>query len=369
MMSFEMKAKKKVVAAMSGGVDSSVAAALLKQDGYEVIGMTLVLKPWDQAGGESRCCGRTALDQAGFVADILGIRHRVIDRTVEFETEVLRPAWDEYDRGRTPSPCVICNNKIKFQTLLDLAKKFGAEKIATGHYARVVRDDKNGVDMLFRGLDRAKDQSYFLFSLSDEQLRAAVFPLGSLKKTEVRRIAAEMGFANAKRPESQDACFVSDEEIFSEALREKFNAPARTGLIVDKDGNELGGHDGIHRFTVGQRKGLGVSLGRRAYVARINRERSQVVLSDDPSMLEARVLWACGAVWRGARPKFPIRCRAQIRSQHQAADATAEPRGATGIEVCFDEPQNAVAPGQAVVLYDEDRVLGGAWIDSSQPNH
>jgi tRNA-uridine 2-sulfurtransferase len=355
-----------VVAAMSGGVDSSVAAGLLKQAGYKVVGATLRLKPCGEDNGEvSWCCGRGAEEQSRAVCGVLGIPHYVVDAAEAFEEAVLRPAWLEYDRGRTPSPCVVCNEKIKLRLLLDLARKLGADKVATGHYARVERHSESGLPVLRRGVDRRKDQSYFLFTLTREQLGAVLFPLGTRTKPEIREIARGLGFPNAERAESQDACFVVKEaDGFAEALRRRFGGVPRTGDIVDPEGEVIGTHGGIHRYTVGQRRGLGVALGRRAYVSRIDAERDEVVLTDDPGHLESATLTASPLIWTGGVPaKLPLRCDAQIRYRHAPQAALAEEAPGGGLKLTFDSPERAVAPGQAVVLFDGNRVLGGGWID------
>lgn len=358
-----MNEKPTVIVAMSGGVDSSVAAGLLRQQGYGVIGATLRLRPGTEGANVKWCCGAGAEEQSRAVAGVLGIRHYVIEASDAFESSVLRPSWAEYDRGRTPSPCILCNERIKIRILLDLARKVGAAKVATGHYARIERERGSQRPVLLRGLDRQKDQSYFLFSLTPAQLRSTLFPLGGLTKPEVRDLARGMGFANAERLESQDACFVLRESGFAEALRLKFRAAPRPGDVVDDTGRKLGEHRGIHRYTVGQRKGLGIALGRRAYVSRIDAETAQVVLSHTVEALESPSLRAADPVWTGGViPPLPVRCQAQIRYRHAPvrAEASLNPDGS--LVVTFDEPQKAIAPGQAVVLYDGDRVLGGAWI-------
>ncbi|MCP4605511.1 MAG: tRNA 2-thiouridine(34) synthase MnmA [Proteobacteria bacterium] len=353
-----------VVVAMSGGVDSSVAAGLLVQQGYKVIGATLLFRPCDDDGSVSWCCGRGAEEQARAVAEKLGISHYVVDCAKEFENSVLRPAWNEYDRGRTPNPCVICNQSIKFKLLGELAKKLNITKVATGHYSRIEDDTSSGTPMLLRGKDTSKDQSYFLFSLSKQQMKSALFPLGELSKTEVRRIAAEMGFPNANRPESQDACLGLEDGGFAEGLRKMFRASTRPGHIVDKRGNELGEHAGIHQFTVGQRKGLGIAMGCRAYVANIDTDRSQVTLSPDIEDLTSDSLTASNVTWTGGvHPELPLCVKAQIRYRHLATEATIDFEDRDRVVVHFDKPQRAVAPGQAVVFYKGDRVLGGGWID------
>jgi tRNA-specific 2-thiouridylase len=344
-----------IVVALSGGVDSAAAAGLLARAGLHVVGATLVMQP----GGPG-----DAVTQARAVAAALGIEHRVVDCAAAFRAEVLAPAWREYDRGRTPSPCVLCNDRIKLRALAALADELGAERIATGHYARIgPAPDGHGV-ALRRGVDPAKDQSYFLHALSKEHLARVAFPLGGLAKAEVRALARELGLPNAARAESQDACFAGGEAGFAEALRLAFGGCARGGAIVGPGGAALGRHGGVHRFTIGQRKGLGVALGGRAYVCRIDGATGDVVLSDDPRDLESDGLDAAGFCWIGGPvPAGPFRCAAQIRYRHGAAAATAELLAGGRLRVRFEAKVRAVAPGQAVVLYRGDRVLGGGWIE------
>lgn len=300
------------------------------------------------------------------MAGVLGIPHYVVEASEEFETEVLEPAWKEYEKGRTPSPCILCNEKIKFQRLMDFGKKLGATQVATGHYARLERVGE--YHRLFRGAYRNKDQSYFLFSLTPDQLGAALFPLGTLTKAEVRELARGMTFPNAERKESQDACFVNENAgSFPEALRRRFDAAACPGEVVDQQGAVLGNHAGIHHFTVGQRKGLGIATGKRAYVTRIEPIEARVVLSDNLDSLLSGSLYASGLVWTGGeRPRCPVRCEAQIRYRHRPVQGEADVLPDGRLIFRFDSPQKAVAPGQAVVLYEGDRVLGGAWIDEGQ---
>lgn len=359
-----MSTGKTVIVAMSGGVDSSVCAGLLLRQGYNVIGATLLFRPCDDDGQVSWCCGRGAEESARQVAQKLGFPHYVLDCAKEFEEEILRPAWKEYDRGRTPSPCILCNERIKFRLLLEFGKKLGATKVATGHYARV---HLNGSNTLLRGKDPSKDQSYFLFTLSKEHLDAAIFPLGDYLKSEIRELARDMDLPCAERPESQDACFQHKEGGFSEALRQRFHGPRRTGEVVDSFGNLLGTHDGIHKYTVGQRKGLGIAMGRRAYVAGIEAARNRIVLTDDVEAIKSTQLFASSFFWTGGvKPNLPVACEGQIRYRHKSSPAKASITDDGRLRVIFENPQKAVAPGQAVVLYDGVRVIGGGWIDGTR---
>lgn len=357
--------KKTALVAMSGGVDSSVAAALLLRNGFGVTGVTFRMDPCLGQGGDGSRSGSEGEDEARTAAEKLGIPHRVIDCRDEFERLVLKRSWLEYDAGRTPNPCAICNRDLKFGTLLREAANLGADCVATGHYARLVKGDGDRDVRLLRGRDSGKDQSYFLFSLSREQLSRAIFPLGELTKAEVRRLAREFGLANAERKESQDACAVLNDEGLAETLRLRFGGRERLGRIVTCDGEEVGRHRGVHRFTVGQRKGIGVSLGRRAYVASIDSESSDVIVSADEESLLARGLVASGLNWLAKEPAAPssFRCEAQIRYRHAAVGAGVELPGDGSAIAAFDNPQRAVTPGQAVVFYSGDRVVGGGWID------
>ena len=357
--------KGRVAVAMSGGVDSSVAAALLREDGYDVIGVTLQLQPCtDEALGGS-CCSPAGPTQARAVAALLGIPHYVLDCRRQFHDIVLRYSWMEYSRGRTPNPCVVCNEQIKFGFLLDRARSLGAEKIATGHYVRQETDGNGGI-FLRRGLDQGKDQSYFLFALDDRQLAAALFPIGRFAKTEVREKARLLGLPNADLEESQDACFMAEGEVYPEILRQRFQGMAQPGSIADSEGRILGRHQGFHRYTVGQRRGIGVALGRKAWVKEIDPGSARVTIALDEKELLSKGLIATGVRWRQPVTDVSlIRCSVQVRYRHRAVSAVVEPLGPETVRVIFSRPVRAVTPGQGAAFYDGDRLLGGGWIERS----
>lgn len=347
----------RILVALSGGVDSSVVAACLLQEGFEVLAATLRMQPSGAPADDRACSDAEAVEKASAVADHLGIPHEVLDCSEVFAARVLHPAWEEYAAGRTPSPCVHCNREIKFGLLADLARQRGALAVATGHYARI-EHPADGDPVLRRGLDRAKDQSYFLCGLSLDQLRGIRLPLGGRTKAEVRALARVLGLPTAERGESQDACFALDGLGFPESLRRRFGAPARTGSLLDPSGRLLGTHGGLHRYTIGQRRGLGLALGTPARVVELREADAAVILSTDPVDLMAGGLLAVHPHWFTATPS---RCEVQIRSRHAAAPATLEVCG-EDVRVRFDRPQSAVTPGQAVAFYSGDRLLGGAWI-------
>jgi tRNA-specific 2-thiouridylase len=351
---------------MSGGVDSSVAAALLAREGHEVIGLSMQL--YDQAdrdgGGQVRfgsCCTLDDLHDARRVAARLGIPHYIVNFERKFTETVVSNFVREYEAGRTPIPCVHCNGDLKFATLVERAAGMGAALVATGHYARVDRDALTGVYRLRRGLDPAKDQSYFLFTLTQAQLAHAVFPLGGMAKTGVRALARELGLTVADKRDSHEICFVPDGD--HAAFLERHGTPAAAGAIRDSVGRVVGRHDGVHRFTVGQRKGLGLSSPIPLYVVGID-AGSNTVTVGPRAALERRTLTTSGVNWvNGTPPSGPMRVTAQIRHRHREAPGVLEPLGSDRARVTFDDPQAAIAPGQAAVFYDEDAVVGGGWID------
>ncbi len=356
----------RIVAAMSGGVDSSVAAALLAAEGHDVVGLSMQL--YDQSDGKrsfGSCCTLDDLHDARRVARRIGIPHYIVNFERQFDERVVSPFVQEYAAARTPIPCIRCNGDLKFASLVDRARGFDAEQVATGHYARLeTRPAENGqgaVRRLRRAVDRTKDQCYFLFSLTQAQLARASFPLGSMLKSEVRDYAREHGLLVADKADSHEICFVPDGDYAGFVERRLPDAP-RDGTVVDAAGRVLGRHGGVHRFTVGQRKGLGVSSPAPLYVTAIDAASSTVTVGPRAA-LERTALTAGGVNWIAGPPRPGHRITAQIRHHHPPAPARVWPRDGAALRLEFDDPQPAIAPGQAVVIYDGDVVLGGGWID------
>jgi tRNA-specific 2-thiouridylase len=350
--------EKTVLLGMSGGVDSSLAAALLQQQGWRVLGLTLRLLPCPDEGSGESCCGLGAEVSASATAARLGIEHRVMDCRAEFLELVLRPAWEEYRRGRTPNPCLWCNSRIRFPKLAEMADRFGCHYIATGHYARV----GEGSVKLLRGRDAHKDQAYFLFAVAREILARAVFPLGEITKSETRRQARALALPAAERPESQDACLSLPGVPFAELLRRRFAATAQPGELVDLNGRVLGKHPGLHLYTIGQRRGLGLARGKPLYVVELDEKSNRLVVGEAGDLLR-RELRADRACWLGE--PAPGHYQVQIRYRHRPAEAWLEPLGEEAFRLRFDAPQRAITPGQAAVIYRGEELVGGGWISSS----
>lgn len=369
-----------IAVAMSGGVDSSTVAAMLRAEGHNVVGLTMQL--WNQrrlAGHpgmpehvQGRCCSIDDVYDARRVAEDLGIPYYVVNHEERFENDVVRPFVEEYLSGRTPIPCSLCNNHLKFDQLLVTARQIGADLLATGHYARCEFDPERNRWLLKRAADVTKDQTYFLFGLTQEQLSRTRFPLGEMTKPQVRDVARQHQLALAEKPDSQEICFVpsGDYKKFIDAyLAEQGESlPDTSGEIVTREGEVLGRHTGIHNFTVGQRKGLGVATGSPLYVIQINGELGKVTVGDNNDLM-ASTLIAHKLNWIAMENlQSPIRVHAKIRHRHDPAAAVVE-RGNDGeVRVTFDEPQRAITPGQAVVFYDGDLVVGGGWIAEVERN-
>jgi tRNA-specific 2-thiouridylase len=380
-----------IAVAMSGGVDSSTVAAMLRAEGHNVVGLTMQL--WNQrrlAGHEGmpeqvqgRCCSIDDVYDARRVAEDLGIPYYVVNHEERFERDVVRPFIDEYLSGRTPIPCSLCNNHLKFDQLLITARQIGADLLATGHYARCEFDAGRNRWLLRRAADPAKDQTYFLFGLTQEQLSRTLFPLGHMNKPQVRELAREHHLALAEKPDSQEICFVpgGDYKRFIDAYlsEQGEQLPDTSGELVTTDGKVLGHHEGVHNFTVGQRKGLGVATGSPLYVININGAEGTVTVGGNDDLLSRTLIardvnWIAIAGMResdstsstsdaaGFYANAPVRVQAKIRHRHEPAPAVLENAPKGEVRVTFDEPQRAITPGQAVVFYDGDLVVGGGWI-------
>ena len=362
-----------VAVAMSGGVDSSTVAALLQEQGRAVIGLTMQL--WNQrrlpelqgsGPAQHRCCSLDDVYDAKRVAQHLNFPHYVVNFEQQFEDRVVRPFVEQYLAGRTPIACTNCNTDVKFEPLLRMARQIGAERLATGHYARIRKNEQTGRWELLRARDDSKDQSYFLWGLTQEQLSRSEFPLGELTKDEVRAAARRTNLPVADKPESMELCFVPSGNYvqFIEAYSRESGSPLsnRGGEIVDEEGIVIGRHQGVHQFTIGQRKGLGFAAGKPLYVLSIDRENNRVVVADDES-LRTTTCEVENINWIAQVPSNePMRAAVKIRHKHIPADATVTPLDAAYARVIFDVPQRAITSGQGAVFYDAERVLGGGWI-------
>lgn len=354
---------RRVVLAMSGGVDSSVAAHLLKEEGYDVIGLFMRTGAHSEDEGRraKTCCSVTDAIDARSVADRLDIPFYALDFERDF-ARIMDQFADEYAAGRTPNPCVMCNIWLKFGKLWAYGKQVGADFVATGHYARIV-NASDGSPRVARAVDRSKDQSYVLFGLRKELLPHVLFPVGRFPKGEIRQFARQLGLPVHDKPDSQEICFIPDDD-YLEFVRSRRPDLNNAGTLVDEEGNFLAHHEGIEAFTIGQRRGLGIAVGAPRYVVNIEPLTNTVTVGTRES-LEKKGLEASRFNWQAARPPGPIRCFAQIRARHHAVPATAEPIGDERVRVRFDVPQAAITPGQVVTLYDDDLVVGGGWIDRS----
>ncbi len=365
----------KIAVAMSGGVDSSAAAAILKEQGHELVGFSMQL--WNQRRGinvdengealPSRCCSLDDVYDARRVAANLGFPFYVLNLEQDFERDVVQPFVNGYLNGETPIPCVACNSRLKFASLDRLALSLGCEKVATGHYARVEYDGGVKRHKLFRGRNLQKDQSYFLWELTQEQLSRSLFPLGEMSKPEVREVARGHDLDVAEKAESQEICFVPDGNYagFIERYLESENASDRlpgAGEIVNTNGERVGEHNGIHRYTIGQRRGIGITNARPLYVISINAEKNRVVVGEAEDLLRDQFT-AAGVNWIAfAEPKENVRAEVRVRYRHQPAHATITTQENGRVSIKFDEPQRAITPGQATVFYRGDEVVGGGWI-------
>ncbi len=363
------QSKEKLVIAMSGGVDSSVCASLMMSQGYECVGMTMRL--WKGAEVEETecstqsCCGAESVEDARLVAETLGMPYYAINFKEEFWNKVVVKFAEEYFAGRTPSPCILCNEKLKFDTLYKKAMEIGASKVCTGHYARIGYDEESGRWLLLRGKDPKKDQTYFLFSMTQEQLSKTLFPVGEFTKEDIRKMAGKDELVTASKPESQDICFIPDGD-YAAFLERHFpeESKAAKGTIKHADGRVLGEHKGIHSVTIGQRKGLGIAFGEPLYVTGIDADSNDVIVGSKDDVKKGEFTIS-GVNWivKEGKPGESYRTTIRIRSRGPESEGTVYPLEGRRARVVFDEAQHAITPGQACVFYEGEKVFGGGWIE------